>query len=108
MRRRKAFSRTSCKRADPMTDPRDFNRPDRIILPEGSTDRLGLAVLALCRELWVMKDRQAILEAVLERNGVEVSSAIEAFQPDPEFSDRLTREGTEMLQSIVDILADKA
>lgn len=90
-----------------MTDPRDFNRPDRVILPDSSTDRLGLAMLAICRELWVMKDRMAILEAVLDRNGIDVSSAIDAFQPDQEFTDRLTREGTEMLQSIVDILADK-
>lgn len=91
-----------------MGDPRDFNRPDRKIFADDSSDRLGLALIALAREMWVMKDRMTILEAVLESKGIDVTAAIEQFQPDDALSARLEREGAELIQPMIDILADRS
>ena len=39
--------------------------PERRILRENRIDALGEAIIALTREIWVLTDRQAVLEAVL-------------------------------------------
>ena len=102
----RGYFRISFRGANRMDDPRAFNRPDRSILPDTSMDRLGLALLALTRELWVMKDRMTILEAVLANNGIDATAAIEQFQPDEALAKRLDTDGTQLIQSIVDVLAD--
>lgn len=89
-----------------MTDPREFNRPQRSILPQGSEDRLGLALIALMREVWVIKDRMMVLEAVLEAKGIDVASAIEAFQPDATQAARMQDEGDAFVKVIMDTLSE--
>jgi len=84
-----------------LADPRRFNLPDRIILPEAATDRLGLAVLALARELWVVKDRQLVLEAVLAAHGIDAATAIDRFEPDAAQAAKLDTEGRAMIDHIV-------
>lgn len=44
-------------------------------------DDLGRALLLLARELWVTKDRQIVLEAVLAERGIEVADAVRDYQP---------------------------
>lgn len=46
-------------------------------------DRATQLALTLARELWVVKDRLLVLEAVLASEGFpELSARIDAFQPD--------------------------
>ncbi len=50
------------------------------------------ALLSLARELWVLKDRQRIVEERLAARGVLVPAEIEAWQPTPEQQARIDRE----------------
>ena len=47
-------------------------------------DRMMKVTMRLARELYVTKDRLAIIERQLERAGVIATDAIEKFEPDPE------------------------
>ena len=69
---------------------------------------LGLAVLTLTRELWVVKDRMRILEAVLEEHGIDAHQAIERYQPDEALSAELAKEGEALAERIVSSLAGDA
>ncbi len=62
--------------------------PPRRILSEGRIDALGEAIIALTREIWVLHDRQAILEAVLIEEGVSVER-LDSYQPDEALTEKL-------------------
>lgn len=62
------------------------------MLQPGQLDDLGRALLLLARELWVTKDRQRILEAVLEAKGIAVAEAIRDHRPDPALDAELKAE----------------
>lgn len=57
------------------TDPRQFLGIDEV-------DNVANAVLALARELWVVADRQMIVETILVRHGIDATAEIDAFEPD--------------------------
>ncbi len=90
-----------------MPDPRAFNLPERTILPDTSNDRLGLALIAMMREVWIIKDRMMVLETILEQQGLEVTSAIEAFEPDAALEERLQTEGSALIHAFTAILSEK-
>ena len=54
------------------------------------------------QELWVIKDRQMILEKVLEDQGIEVTEAIERLQPDPELAGRIDAERKRFLDTVLE------
>jgi hypothetical protein len=58
----------------------DHTEP-RQILDSSRIDDLGEAIIALTRELWVLSDRQAVLEAVLGEAGLPIEQ-VDRFQPD--------------------------
>jgi len=60
---------------------RDQTEPRRI-LPEHRIDNVANAVIALMRELWVVQDRQVILEKLLADAGIPTAE-IDRLQPDP-------------------------
>lgn len=55
--------------------------PQRTLLTPDQVDDLGLAILTLTRELWVLTDRVHTFEAVIEKHGIPVHDEIEAYQP---------------------------
>lgn len=75
------------------------------LLHPGQLDHLGKAMLLLARELWVTRDRLAILEAVLEARGIAVAEAIRDFQPDGALAERLAAERDAFARAIVSTLA---
>jgi hypothetical protein len=83
-----------------MADP----TPDRRILPPASLDRVADAVLALARELWVVRDRQILLEAVLADRGIDVTAMIDDFTPDPAFQARLDAERDRLIEAVATAL----
>ena len=85
-------------------DPTEFNQPAQKILDNADLDGLGRAVMTLCQELWVVKDRMAILEAVLEQNDIDVVEAVETFQPSDALQERLNRDGRELVERILGAL----
>lgn len=54
----------------------------RTIIGPDQVDNVAEAVLALTRELWVLTDRLAVVEAVLERGGRLEAGEVERFTPD--------------------------
>jgi hypothetical protein len=78
--------------------------PARQILKPGQLDDLGQAVLALTRELWLVTDRLAVMEKVLERRGLALSAEIDAFVPDLEFSAELERRRERLLEVVLEAL----
>jgi hypothetical protein len=50
----------------------------------GSTEERWVpALLTMARELWVLKDRQRVLEELLAAKGVVAPGEADAWQPDP-------------------------
>ncbi len=45
------------------------------------SDPVAQLAMTLARELWVLKDRQLVLEAVLTQQGIPVRELVERFQP---------------------------
>jgi hypothetical protein len=77
---------------------------DRVLNPE-DLDRLGQAVISLTKELWVVKDRQRILEAALAEAGVLAPDTLDRYSPDGALSDVLRAERRQLIDSVLDTLA---
>jgi hypothetical protein len=84
-----------------------MNMKDRV-LNETDMDRLGQAIITLTRELWVMKDRQRILEAVLADAGLLDSVAVDAYEPDESLEEELKAERQKLINEIIRALAVSA
>ncbi len=67
-------------------------------------DDLGNALLVMARELWVVKDRQRVLEALLAEHGVLVPGEVADHQPGPALTEELDRERSRYLRSLMDAL----
>lgn len=83
-----------------MADP----TPERKILSTDALDRVADAVLALARELWVTRDRQMVLEAILAGHGIDAAKAINDFTPDAAFQARLDDERDRLIEAVADAL----
>ena len=86
-------------------DPRSFNSPDRPTLTADDMPGVGQAVITLTHELYVLIDRIAALEAVLERHGLNVSEEIEAYKPSEEQQERLNERGRALVARVTNALA---
>jgi len=61
----------------------------RALTPD-QLDNLGLALIEMAKEMWVMKDRQMVTEALLKEKGLLAD--LDAYQPGPELSDVIAKE----------------
>ena len=86
-------------------DPTSYNHPERRTLHEGDVGQVAAAVLSLTREIWVLTDRLAVMEAVLARHGLDISEEIDAFQPDAEMQARLNARGQQLVAAVVNTLS---
>ena len=76
---------------------------DRILNDE-DVDRLGQALIALTQEVWVLRDRQRILEAALEQAGVLDQAVIDAYSPDAKLAESLARERQQLIDNALQAL----
>jgi len=74
------------------------------VLKAEDIDQLGQAVMTLTKELWVMKDRQQILEAALEDAGVLDRQVIDSYEPDQELVEALTAERRQLIDGVLNTL----
>ncbi len=72
----------------------------RRILPESRLDDLGEAIIALTREIWVLTDRQAVLEAVLAEQGIDMSK-VDSYQPDAAMSAALDARRQRLIDNVL-------
>lgn len=83
-------------------DPKDYNFPQIDILQSKQLDNLGRALLTLTRELCVVADRQMVMEKVLEAKGLDVSKAIDEYQPDEAMQQQINARISAIIKSVID------
>jgi hypothetical protein len=84
----------------------DVTPPRRILAPE-QVDDLAEALLVLARELWVVRDRQIVTELVLAERGIDISAAVDRYEPSAEVQDRLDAERDRMVERLAQALSGK-
>lgn len=72
-----------------------------IYLNEDNVDDLGRMVVALLSELWIMRDRMAVLETLLAKANIIAPDAIEQFSYTPEQEDEMERLRDRIVASVV-------
>ncbi len=77
----------------------------RKALKADDIDNVGQALLTLAKEVWVLKDRQIVTEAVLARRGIDISQEISMFQPDPALEAKLKAEREAMVKKLMQDLS---
>lgn len=75
------------------------------VLQAEDLDRLGQAVLTLTKELWVLRDRQRIMEAALAEAGVLAADLLDTYEPSAELKTALREERRQLIATVLDTLA---
>jgi hypothetical protein len=75
-------------------------RRRKALLPE-DIDKVGHAILTLAQELWAVKDRQMITEAVLKDRGIDISEAVDIYKPDGSMDARLAADRQELVRKVI-------
>jgi hypothetical protein len=70
-------------------------------LTENNIDDLGRMVVALLSELWIMRDRMAILEQVLVKSGALQADAVDAFTWTPEQTAEIDKLRDKLVSSVL-------
>ncbi len=76
--------------------------PLAVEIGAGRKDATGLALLTLAHELWVVKDRQMVTEALLADHGL--LGAIDTYQPTAELAAVIALERDRFIGAITTIL----
>ena len=79
--------------------------PTETVLSPADIDRLGQTLITLTKELWVLKDRQLVLEAALADAGILAKDVVDRYQPDEALKEQLATERQRLIDSIIDVLA---
>jgi hypothetical protein len=82
-----------------------LNISQRSLLTPDQLDNLGLAVISLAKELWIVKDRQLVAEALLKQKGLLAD--LDSFQPDPDLAATLAAERQRFVQDLMTALLEK-
>ncbi len=107
MRGKTAKRRTAASRRKPLTGSAAANKAEGDFLLQRRIDDLAAAYVSLLGELWIVKDRQAVLEQVLARNGIAAPEAVEQFEPDGKFKAELDAERQAWVRRMVGALFRK-
>lgn len=68
---------------------------------DSEIDRWSPVVLALARELWVVRDRVRVMEALLTDRGILAANAIDHYQPTTEQQARLDQDCEAFLSQLI-------
>jgi hypothetical protein len=85
-------------------DPKSFNMPAIQGLRADQIDNLGRAVLGLTREVCVLTDRLAVMEAVLAERGIDISEAVDTHQPDAALQARIDAQVERIISEVLGAL----
>lgn len=72
----------------------------RQILGPMQIDQLGEAVIALTREVWILTDRLAVIEAVLAETGIDMAK-VDRYQPDEAMAAKLDAKRKTLIGHII-------
>lgn len=90
--------------ANPVGPLMSDRTPERSLLGSSQLDRLADALLALSREVWVLRDRQILLEEILAQHGIDAATAIDAIEPDAVLQARLDSERDRLIGNVIEAL----
>ncbi len=76
----------------------------RKALTPDQLDNLGLALIEMAKEMWVMRDRQMVMEAMLREKGLLAD--VDTYQPGPELTARIAAERDRFLRDFTGVLFD--
>ena len=68
------------------------------------TGQIGKAVITLAKELWVVKDRQRVLEAALADKGIVTSELLDGWEPDEALTSALEQDRAAFIDSLLKAL----
>jgi len=85
---------------EPRLFPSNVQPRRRKALNSDDVDKLGQALLTLASELWAVKDRQFVTEAILKARGIDISEDIDTFTPDPELEAKLMHERQTLIKKL--------
>ena len=68
-------------------------------------DKLTQALMHVAGELWVVRDRQAVLEQLLVDGGINAPTMIDNYRPDTELAQSLEAEREAFIARILSYLA---
>jgi len=75
--------------------------PGHTYIGSEALDHLARMNVELLSELWIIRDRMAVLEKLLADKGVILDGAVDNFVPDAAFTERLERLRTLMVENVV-------
>jgi len=73
-------------------------------LQPADLDRLGKALITVAQELWVVKDRQRVLEAALAEKGITTSELLDNWTPDDALAAKLEEDRAQFIDSLLGAL----
>jgi len=73
-------------------------------LKTADIDQLGKAIITLAQELWVVKDRQRVLEAALADKGILTSELLDNWEPGVELADTLQKDRAALINNLLSVL----
>ncbi|MEM6683154.1 MAG: hypothetical protein AAF607_13030 [Pseudomonadota bacterium] len=83
----------------------EYNKPKRQMLGVDQLDDMGMALIALTRELSVVNDRLMLVEHVLAQKGIDVAAELERLEPDEALQKKLDEASGKIIGSVVTTLA---
>ena len=89
----KKLKQAAASVADKEASDRDFLNRQRI-------EDIGQGFVTLAGELWVVKDRLAVLEKLLDKHGIPTSE-VEKFEPDGDFKEQLAAERNAYIHRVI-------
>lgn len=69
-------------------------------------DKLFQILMNTLQELWVLKDRQIVLERVLDEAGINVTEAVERLQPDTDLAAELDAQRKRFIAAVLEPMQD--
>lgn len=97
-----AASKSAAGFAEPSRlEPQQHDDPH---LLQRRVEDLAQGFVAVTSELWIVKDRLAVLEQVLARHGIDAQREIDAFEPAGEFKTALDTERRAWAQRMIGAL----
>lgn len=78
----------------------EIGGPGRVYYDDVVTDNIVESLMEMSALLWTVRDRQIVLEKILAEKGVDVTSLIEAHEPDEAETEARRKERDAMVQQI--------
>jgi hypothetical protein len=91
----------------PLAGSVQANKIEEDFLLHRRIDDLAAAYVSVLGELWIMKDRQAVLEQVLAQHNIPAAEAVEKFEPTGAFKAQLDAERQVWIRRMIGALFRK-